>query len=598
MNFEELLALWNDESTRSSMTAEQLHALDEGLQARADELTEGDDPVGDEVLAELGEIADTVQAVRAAETALAEQAEERSTAAADLLSQIRGGDAETDETDSESDDESDPSTDSEESTDATDETEGSDGDGEPAADETESAETEASDGEREPVAASSEQRPARPYQPRVTNLRARGPQRPGRNADGTPAPLSLVASANLGGDVQTGQDLSDPANLADAFVTAWTATDGWQGGRKQISVARAGGRPENVYPEERFLGRDPRLNGEKLDAVTSLSAITAAGGRCAPSQIDYDLPIIRGSEARPVRDQMQTRFGADRGGVVTLAPPTLANAQAAVNEWTHATDVTPGENTKTCITVDCPDDDESIVDAIVKCLQFGNFRSRFFGEQVQAWVDLAAIAHAREAEQKALTAIGTGSTQVTSGEVLGAARDVLAVLDRAVAALRNRHRTLRTFPFVFGFPTWLMDMIRTDVARTIPGGSIDENLALADARINTWFAARNVRPVEFLDGEAGQYFGDQGDAPLIGWPDTVVTYLYPEGSWLFLDGGMLDLGIVRDSTLNSTNDFQIFSETFEATHFYGVESYRIEMDLCPDGSVSAAVDIDPCGVGS
>lgn len=33
---------------------------------------------------------------------------------------------------------------------------------------------------------------------------------------------------------------------------------------------------------------------------------------------------------------------------------------------------------------------------------------------------------------------------------------------------------------------------------------------------------------------------------------------------VYIDGGVLDLGIVRDSTLNSTNDYHVFGETFEA----------------------------------
>jgi hypothetical protein len=61
---------------------------------------------------------------------------------------------------------------------------------------------------------------------------------------------------------------------------------------------------------------------------------------------------------------------------------------------------------------------------------------------------------------------------------------------------------------------------------------------------------------------------------------------------------MLDLGIVRDSTLNSTNDVQVFAETFEGAHFHGPESWTITFDTCPDGSTSAAVDIDPCTSGS
>ena len=47
----------------------------------------------------------------------------------------------------------------------------------------------------------------------------------------------------------------------------------------------------------------------------------------------------------------------------------------------------------------------------------------------------------------------------------------------------------------------------------------------------------------------------------------------------------LNLGIVRDSTLNSTNDFQIFGETFENVALIGPQqaAYWITATLCPNG---------------
>ncbi len=36
--------------------------------------------------------------------------------------------------------------------------------------------------------------------------------------------------------------------------------------------------------------------------------------------------------------------------------------------------------------------------------------------------------------------------------------------------------------------------------------------------------------------------------------------LYPEGTFQFLDGGRLDLGVCRDSTLDATNDYESFVE--------------------------------------
>jgi hypothetical protein len=61
----------------------------------------------------------------------------------------------------------------------------------------------------------------------------------------------------------------------------------------------------------------------------------------------------------------------------------------------------------------------------------------------------------------------------------------------------------------------------------------------------------------------------------------VQWFLFPPGSWLFLDGGELDLGIVRDSTLSATNDFESFAETWEAAAFVGSESLAVTSTVCP-----------------
>ena len=95
-----------------------------------------------------------------------------------------------------------------------------------------------------------------------------------------------------------------------------------------------------------------------------------------------------------------------------------------------------------------------------------------------------------------------------------------------------------------------------------------------------------IEPSFTLDGETGQgqIFGAQAAGALLTFPSTITHYLFPEGSFLFLDGGELELGIVRDSVLNSTNDYQIFGETFENVAFVGVESLRITSTLCPAGA--------------
>jgi len=49
------------------------------------------------------------------------------------------------------------------------------------------------------------------------------------------------------------------------------------------------------------------------------------------------------------------------------------------------------------------------------------------------------------------------------------------------------------------------------------------------------------------------------------------------------------LGIVRDSTLNATNDAEAFAETFESVAFVGLESIRLRSNVCPSGQSALAI---------
>lgn len=428
--------------------------------------------------------------------------------------------------------------------------------------------------------------------PRVGRVAARRPNvvrpRP-RHAD---RQYRLVASANTPG-VAAGTVLESPESIANAFEHAIRASQGYRGPRVEMPIMSIGSfDPAEIYGASRTLGRDAIHNEELIHAVTSGPALRASGGICAPVPVQYDLPII-GTDDRPVRDAL-ARFGVPRGGIRLLPPPQLTDVVGAVGAWTEANDVDPGSDgpeAKPCLILDCPEEVETLVAAITQCLRIGNFRARFFPEQVQAWTTLVGVQAARFAETRALQKIGDLSTQVGVSQVLGTTRTVLAAMDRAGAALRSHQRLSPDFPLRLLAPAWLLDNMISDLSREMPGATA-ERLATSDAQIQAFFASRQINVTWFLDGEAGQIFGPQLDGELTGWPSSVITYLYIEGTWLHLDAGMLDFGIVRDSTLNSTNDFQIFSEVFEEVAFHGVDgtSLRLDIDICPSGETAATSD--------
>ena len=64
----------------------------------------------------------------------------------------------------------------------------------------------------------------------------------------------------------------------------------------------------------------------------------------------------------------------------------------------------------------------------------------------------------------------------------------------------------------------------------------------------------------------------------------LVWFLFVEGTFQFLDGGRLDLGVVRDSILDATNDYETFTEVFEGLAFRGVEAYQVQSTVKPSGA--------------
>ena len=72
-------------------------------------------------------------------------------------------------------------------------------------------------------------------------------------------------------------------------------------------------------------------------------------------------------------------------------------------------------------------------------------------------------------------------------------------------------------------------------------------------------------------------------------PDNIQWAMYPEGAFIGVDMGVLELGIVRDSTLNSTNDFQVFGERFRNVARLAPEqaAYWVTTDLCAIRAVPA-----------
>lgn len=392
---------------------------------------------------------------------------------------------------------------------------------------------------------------------------------------------SIVASAGISG-IREGAEL-DRISLAQAIIKRREASVSTPNGVEEKAIVASVNFGE-MFPEERKLNGEA-ADQEKIQAVVAPEAITAAGGLCAPVTPYYDLANVS-TTARPVRDAL-AGFVASRGGLRFAAVPTLVDvdvsgSDAAVGIRTAAQDAAGGTSAqKSCQIVACPDFEEALLSMIYHCVQFGNLNSRAWPEQVAQFNDLVMAAHARVAETALLDGIASYSTGVTSAKVYGATNSLLYTILRAAAGMRSRHRMAPGTRLRVLMPAWTADLLVADLVNseferfeyTVTG--VEQLLSSLGAVNVTWYLDQATG--------TGQIFGAQGTGPVLDFPDTVVWFIFPEGSFLFLDGGTLELGIVRDSTLNNTNDYRIFGESFEQVAFVGVESLEVTSTVCPTG---------------
>jgi hypothetical protein len=347
-------------------------------------------------------------------------------------------------------------------------------------------------------------------------------------------------------------------------------------------------------PSERTLRRDTPEGNTALVASAmrelrrartpeQAEALTAAGGICAPPTPIYDF-FVAATDVRPVRDAFPS-FGAERGGVTLIPPPTLSDVAGSISLITAAADAAGGVGAeKACLHVNCGAPRTYQVSAVPFCLEFGNFGARAYPEQVESWVTLATAAQARRAETMLLDAVAANSIAVTAQGALGAGSEVLARLAQLAAGYRSRHRMRADARLAVLLPAWTVDLIRADRTRAMEAPR-EQTIADTEA----WLGAAGLDVAWYLDGKTGggQAIGTQAAGPALTFPPTLLAYLYAPGTFAWLDGGQLDFGIVRDSTLNSRNDFRLMVESFETLAYLGNESIELALSVCASGERGA-----------
>lgn len=357
-----------------------------------------------------------------------------------------------------------------------------------------------------------------------------------------------------------------------------------------INKARAIGNSTQRHPiatiQKQFAdGYDVRgLNNYKvmevLNELASISsfeaAMTAAGGWCAPNEILYDL--YETICPNPSLFTLPT-FRANRGGVTWPVFEPIDFTRVVDWVWTEEDDIA-ATGTKPCIRLGCPEFTECRLDAYGVCVEIGNFQDRAYPEAVRWDLNRVYYLHDRVDSLRKINAVIADSDSATIAATFGAASALVAALLLQVQAYRDRNGLCQNAMVEAVAPAWLAEAIRADIARQDFGGVGNAGL-VTDGTIRGWFADSGVS-IRFLD--FWQALTTAAPGPLV-WPEEVDILFYTPGSYVQFDGGTLDLGITRDSVLNSTNDFNIFTEDFYCIGRRGPRGVLVTVPIAPTGEV-------------
>lgn len=370
------------------------------------------------------------------------------------------------------------------------------------------------------------------------------------------------------------------------------------GGREFIRLASA----DIPFPEEFTLKNgDDEGNLRKLQAVGSpwlgyegIKALAASGGICAPPTPFYDVPTFSTTQ-RPVRDSLAS-FRSDRGGVSVPSVGDLNDADGAISIIEVEDDEAGGSAaTKSCLPMECAEWTDTFIGAISHCREIGVFNARTWPEGVAKQNDDTMALHARTAEGRLLRNMDALSLDATSAAVYGASSSLVYALTVHRISIISLLRMDPNSRFNVILPFWAKAMFELDSLFTSDGTRFSAptlETALGAAGFNVTYHLD-----EALDGDA-EIWGAQVDgSPSPDWPGAmVVARIAPAGHFVHLDGGTLELGLVRDSGLIHTNDYELFGETFENVFAVGPPqaARRVEVTVCPSGALALPVTPITC----
>lgn len=413
--------------------------------------------------------------------------------------------------------------------------------------------------------------------------------------------LAVTASVDIPG-VDRSKGVQGMDDLADIFTRKARSMPVTSGNPNQQLVATIRNEYEHTLDDRTNLGQVAELF-KHLTSDDKKQALVAAGGWCAPSEIRYDFFNIACEDGLI---DLPT-FGVSRGGVRFPTSPSLADVFSSVAFggfstgfsvtsnpwlWTEASDIAAvtGSPTKPCVRVPCASFNEERLECYGVCLTAGNLTDDAYPENTANFLRLLMSAHAhamngrfiQQMVSRSSAAITTGSYAVTGQPVY---QQVYGGIALAATDYRARYGMCRDDILEAVIPYWVEAEIRADLAwRT---GIEANQVSLAELMGD--FAAIGVR-VQFVNDWQVRGTGQFGNAtPMTAWPTSVTIMLYAAGTFILGNGLSLDLGVVRDSVLNATNDHTAaWSEECHLIARVGHESRQYTINFNVNGRTGSA----------
>ena len=320
------------------------------------------------------------------------------------------------------------------------------------------------------------------------------------------------------------------------------------------------------------VGADMAQNLDVIAEATAPEALTAAGW-CAPSQSLYTLFGVDAGDGLLDLPTVQVT----RGGLNVPDFIGIGDASGALWTWTEDSNTDPeNPESKACLYIPCPDFTDYRLKAEGLCITNGNLTDRAFPELTSRFIALAINAHLHRLSAAMVNDISTSAVAVTMNAVASsAAGSVLHAIDLQVADYRSQYRMSVNSVLEAIFPLWAKELIRADFA--LRSGVLLTNVT--DAMIDEHFSARKVR-AQFVH----DYQPLSGLLPATAFPTQMEFLLYPAGGYIKGDGGTIDLGVVRDSTLNATNDYTAaWTEQLYLVAKVGPAAREVKVEYAVDG---------------